>query len=345
MSTSNTTNAALTYAKAGVNIEAADHFLARVLPLIQRTHAMGDVVPSGNQYAGLIRPELSHFASPLIAATCDGVGTKLLVARMMDDYRGLGQALVAMNVNDLLPQGATPLLFLDYIATGSIREHVLETLVRGMSAACLESRCVLLAGETAEMPGVYQTDEFYLAGFAVGLVDAAKVPKSDSLAPGDVLLALPSSGLHASGFSLARKALLERGNYKLHENIAELQTTLGQALLVPTALYVNAVLDLMQRVHVKAGAHITGGGLLGRLQKLTPAHVNLSLELTSFKKSILFDMIQEAGDITRLDMNKTFNMGIGYVAVVSEQEAHQASPTWLRIGTVTQGDGTVSLGY
>ncbi|MEL6547382.1 MAG: phosphoribosylformylglycinamidine cyclo-ligase [Myxococcota bacterium] len=201
----------LTYKQAGVDIAAADAFIARISWLTRSTHNTG-VVQDPGAYAGLFRPNLDGIERPVLAAACDGVGTKLLVARDANSYEGLGQDLVAMNVNDLLPSGAKPLFFLDYIATGAMNPEALEQVVRGIAKACTETGCALLGGETAEMPGVYPAGEFDLAGFTVGLVDERKMPKG-GVGVGDKVLALPSSGVHSNGLSLARKALFERGGF------------------------------------------------------------------------------------------------------------------------------------
>ncbi|HET6345589.1 MAG TPA: phosphoribosylformylglycinamidine cyclo-ligase, partial [Myxococcota bacterium] len=219
----------LTYKEAGVDIEAADAFVQRIGKLARSTHGPG-VVPHRTEYASLFRPDLGGMQDPLIAATCDGVGTKLLVAREMGKYTGLGQDLVGMNVNDLLPSGARPLLFLDYIATGKLDPDALTAVVDGMARACRDAGCALLGGETAEMPGVYAAGEFDLAGFAVGLVDGARIPDLGAVAVGDQVLALPASGVHSNGLSLARKALLERGGLHLTDAPQGLTQCLGDEL-------------------------------------------------------------------------------------------------------------------
>lgn len=340
----------LSYADSGVNIAAADAFIERIQAAVRGTHG-GRVIPATDAFAGLVRPGLEGLQEPLLAACCDGVGTKLLVAMMAQSYRGLGQDLVAMNVNDLLPVGARPLLFLDYIATGKLEAQVLAEIVEGAAAACRESGCVLLGGETAEMPGLYAPGHFDLAGFAVGVVDRAHVPIPESIHAGDVLVALPSSGVHSNGFSLARAALFERGGLDVHHVPEGWPQDLGATLLTPTRLYVRPVLRLMSQVEVKAGAHITGGGLLGRLLKMARPHLALQVDPASYKRPPIFDLIQRCGEVSDQEMARTFNMGLGYVAVISPAaaaalEAHNPDG-WLRVGSFVKHSGNprVDLGY
>lgn len=339
----------LSYKQAGVDIAAADAFVASIGRLARATHNAG-VVSHTSAYAGLFRPDLSQAKTPLIAATCDGVGTKLLVARDMQRFEGLGQDLVAMNVNDLLPSGARPLLFLDYIATGRLEPQSLEAVVRGIAKACAEVGCVLLGGETAEMPGLYAQGDFDLAGFAVGLADEAHLPDASSIRPGDVVLGLSSSGVHSNGLSLARKALLERGGFSLERHFPELGRSLGEELLEPTRLYVNQVLDLLRRTRIKAAAHITGGGLLGRAHKLAPEGMRVVLDQSKYAIPPIFELIRDAGAVAWHELASTFNMGLGFLVVVDRAGADVAreqasSQGWVEVGVVTQGTRGVDLGY
>jgi len=337
----------LTYIASGVDIAAADAFVERVRSLARSTHTPA-VVTHTKAFAGLIRPNLSGLKKPLIAATCDGVGTKLLLAKEMGIYEGLGQDLVAMNVNDLLPAGAQPLLFLDYIAAGKLNGAALEAVVRGMVAGCKEAGCVLLGGETAEMPGLYAKGEFDLAGFAVGVCDETMLPDASAMQPGDVVLALPSSGIHANGLSLARKALTA-ARIKPTRRFAELGRSIGEELLVATRIYVRPVLELMRQFAVKASAHITGGGLLGRARALVPSHLGIAIDPRTYQRPPVFGYIQKAGRINELEMARTFNLGLGYLVVLSRAHAEAAlprfAPTWIRVGEVTGAHTGVDLGY
>jgi phosphoribosylformylglycinamidine cyclo-ligase len=335
----------LTYRQAGVDVAAADRFVAAIGPLVRSTHT-GAVVSHPSRFAGLVRPDTGGMTDPLIAATCDGVGTKVLLARSDADFEALGRDLVAMNVNDLLPVGARPLLFLDYVATGKLDPARLEAVVRGVAAACREAGCALIGGETAEMPDLYAPGELDLAGFAVGLVDGERLPDPSSMAPGDIVLALPSSGVHANGLSLARRALLDRGGLDLDAEIPELGETLAAALLTPTAIYVDAVLELMDTVPVKAAAHVTGGGLLGRARGLLREGMAMRLDPHAYRPHPIFHLIRSHGAVAEEEMAATFNMGLGFLGVVDADHAATGEGLgWLRVGEIVAGDGEVDLGH
>jgi phosphoribosylformylglycinamidine cyclo-ligase len=335
----------LTYRDAGVDVDAADRFIAAIAPLVRATHTAA-VVGHPSRFAGLIRPDVGEMDDPLIAATCDGVGTKVLLARHDGDFEALGRDLVAMNVNDLLPLGARPLLFLDYLATGSLDPKRLTAVVRGVAEACREAGCVLLGGETAEMPDLYRPGEFDLAGFAVGVVDGARLPDPASVQPGDVVMALPSTGLHANGFSLVRRALLERGGFDLDDEIPVLGGRLGATLLTPTAIYVAQVLALLESVATKSAAHVTGGGLLGRAAAMLPDGLVVRIDPDTYFRPPIFDLIASAGEVSDDEMAATFNMGLGFIAVVSAGDAETVEEMgWLRVGDVVAGTGRVELGY
>lgn len=345
----------LTYREAGVDVSAGDAFARAIRSLAQRTQNE-DVLPSGDAYAGLYRLPLSGMNTPLLAATCDGVGTKILVARACQSYRDLGQDLVAMNVNDLLPRGARPLFFLDYLAVGKIaldRSTADDSpavpmldLARGIVDACAASGCALLGGETAEMPDLYGPGDCDLAGFAVGLVDRDHVP-SGEVSVDDIVLGLPASGAHANGFSLIRRVLAQAGvDYSARP--AELDRSVGEELLRPTCLYVQPVLDLLQRVRIKAAAHITGGGLLGRAAKLVSEDLRIVLDPHTYARPAIFDLIARWGGIEPAEMARTFNMGLGFLVVLSPEDARSvladATSPFLHVGHIAAGSG-VDLGY
>lgn len=328
----------LSYKDAGVDIAGADAFVKNVAALAKATHTSG-VVPQGSEYAGLFRPSLQGLRDPMLAATCDGVGTKLMIARDCQSYRGLGQDLVGMNVNDLLPSGAQPLFFLDYIATGKLDPEAMQSVVAGIADACRLAGCALLGGETAEMPGVYAPGDFDLAGFAVGLVDGARLPDPKSVAVGDVVLALPSTGVHSNGLSLARKALLERGKLRLDAHIETLGGTLGETLLVPTAIYVREVLALHTLGAVKASAHITGGGITGRATRLLQAGQRLRMAQKTYDIPPIFELIAKSGNVDMEEMRRTFNMGLGFLAVVSPETAQRCQGSaFFQVGSIVAGD-------
>jgi phosphoribosylformylglycinamidine cyclo-ligase len=280
---------------------------------------------------------MAGMSDPLIAATCDGVGTKVLLATEPSHYEGLGRDLVAMNVNDLLPLGARPLLFLDYLAAGSLDPARLEAAVRGIAVACREARCALLGGETAEMPDALPDDTIEMAGFSVGVVDATTLPDPTSVRPGDTVVALPSTGLHSNGFSLARRALIDRGGFDLNDTLPRLDQTVGDTLRTPTAIYVDRVLGTA----FKAAAHITGGGLLGRIAAMLPQGLGATIDPDTYERPPVFELIGEAGEVAAAEMAATFNMGLGFVAIV---EPGMEPPDWIRVGEVVEG-GVVDLGY
>lgn len=327
-----------TYRDAGVDIAAADAFLERVGADIRSTHTDA-VLPGPGAYAGLFKLPNS---GQVLAAACDGVGTKLLLARDLGLYEGLGQDLVAMNVNDLLPVGARPLLFLDYIATGKLDPEPLAAVVRGMVRACHLTGCVLLGGETAEMPGAYRPGEFDLAGFTVGLVEHKL---HGDMTPGDVVLGLPSTGFHSNGYSLVRKVIADSG--LALTSALEGGETLGEALLRPTALYVTDALTLMRALPVKACAHVTGGGLLGRAEKLVGKSARVVLHTNSWRLPLVMQAVRQAGRLDPAAMARTFNLGLGFLAVLAPDVADEAlrrfGDRWAQVGNVVAGAGGAEL--
>lgn len=330
----------LTYRDAGVAIDRADGFVDGLTACVEATHGP-EVVPGAGQYASLFRPDLQGMNDPMLAAACDGVGTKLLVAKAANNYAHLGQDLVAMNVNDLVAVGAKPLFFLNYVATGVIDPEALTTIVASMAKACSQSGCALLGGETAEMPGLYPPGDFDLAGFAVGMRDGA--PKPPAPAIGDKVLALPSNGVHANGFSLARKALLSplpgQPDLSLQSQPEILGgTTLGDTLLEPTALYVDQVLKAWKHpeVQIKAAAHITGGGIATRAQRMLLPGQALDLHPHAIPLPPIFSLIQSRGRVALEEMANTFNLGLGFLIVVSTQAANTllAEGPWIETGEI-----------
>jgi phosphoribosylformylglycinamidine cyclo-ligase len=328
----------LTYRGAGVDVGAADRLVARIAGIAAATHGP-EVEPGPAAFAGLYRLP----GGSLLAATCDGVGTKLLIARHAGDFEGIGRDLVAMNVNDLLPVGARPLFFLDYVAAGSLDPGPIAAVVAGAAAACGESGCALLGGETAEMPGLYRPGDLDVAGFAVGLVDPHRRPDPDGPRAGDRVMALPSSGIHANGLSLARTALLDRAGLQLDEHVPELGRTLAEELLEPTALYVEPVLAAPPG-RVGALAHVTGGGLAGRGRAMLPEGLRMRLDPQRWRRPPVFDLIERAGPVTATEMAATFNLGLGFLAVVEpDAAAAWEQDGWLPVGEIRPGERGVSF--
>jgi len=310
----------LSYKDAGVDIAAADTFVGRIARLARATHG-GRVVDHESKYSGLIAPDLRGMAEPLLAATCDGVGTKLLVAKAVGKYDGLGQDLVAMSVNDLMPLAARPLLFLDYLAVGKLDAAAMEVVVGSVARACSEVGCALLGGETAEMPGMYHGEDYDLAGFCVGVVEKDAIIDGTRTAAGDAIIGLASSGPHSNGYSLIRKLLTHA---KAAPDTLVSGKPLYERLLAPTRIYVKPLLALLRALPVHGLAHITGGGLTDNIPRVLPDGLEAVLERTRWPRDPVFDWLQNAGRIEPAEMYRTFNCGIGMVAVVPAAQAAAA---------------------
>jgi len=332
------------YRDAGVDISAADAAKLRIKALAKATFNPGVLSEIGS-FGGMFRPDLKGYAEPVLVASTDGVGTKIKVAIAADVHDTVGYDLVAHCVDDILVQGATPLFFLDYIALGKMDPLKVEAIVKGFTRACAEFSCPLLGGETAEMPGTYAEDDYDLAGFIVGVVDRAKaLPRG--VKEGDVLLALPSAGLHTNGYSLARKVLFDRLGHRVDTHLAELGTTVGAALLAPHRSYLAALEPLLERDKVRALAHITGGGFPGNIPRVLPPGLGARVRRGSWEVPALFRLIQAGGRITDEEMFRTFNMGVGMVVVVSPGDLHDVEHSLERrgetsfvIGSVVSGEG------
>ncbi|MFH0910549.1 MAG: phosphoribosylformylglycinamidine cyclo-ligase [Planctomycetota bacterium] len=349
----------LTYRDAGVDIDAGND-LARMYVRCIHSTLGPQVIPNDGGYAGLYRlrgaPGLFErkFSDPVLVSGTDGVGTKLKIAFALHRHDTVGIDLVAMNVNDILVQGAEPLFFLDYIATGKVEKEVLSAVVQGVAEGCRRAGCALLGGETAEMPGFYAEGEYDLAGFAVGVVERKRLLTGRTIGPGDRILGLASSGLHSNGYSLARKALLETGGLDLHAFQRALGSSLGEALLTPTRIYVQPVLSVLRGYRVKKAvkgiAHITGGGFLDNIPRILPPGCDAEIRVDRWKVPPIFDLIAHAGRIPKQELFRVFNMGIGMVMIVSPYSA-QAIQARLRrqgeevveIGRIVRGKGEVRL--
>ncbi len=316
----------LTYREAGVDIDAADAFVAKLARLAGTTHTE-NVLDARGGFAGLYRlapPESAHDTGEALVACTDGVGTKVRLAFALNKHDTIGVDLVAMNANDALVCGARPLFFLDYIACGKLEENVLLEVVRGIAEGCKLAGCALIGGETAEMPDSYPPGEYDLAGFLVGIVALERMLDGSRVREGDVLLGLASNGLHSNGYSLARRALLERAKLELTAHVDELDATLGEVLLAPTRIYVPAVRRVLEGPHaeaVHAMAHITGGGIPGNLPRVIPPSLEAQLNWQSWPVPRIFELVARAGGVEPEEMRRTFNMGIGYVLVVEPESA------------------------
>ena len=312
----------VTYKRAGVDVEGADAWLARMRPLIKTTPRSGILADRG-QFGGLFRFAPKGMRAPVLVASTDGVGTKLKLAQAMGRHAGIGVDAVAMNVNDILVYGAQPLFFLDYLAVGRLQPKVMSALLRGIVDGCRQAGCALLGGETAEMPGVYGPGEYDVAGFCVGVVDRAKLIDGSDVRAGDAVIGLASTGVHANGFSLVRAAFSR----------AELRRRANE-LLRPTRIYVKPVLAALRTVPIAAMAHITGGGLARRLPGLVARRPGLRVRLTpgSWPRPAIFAAIQRAGRLSDREMARTFNMGIGMALVCRPAAAARLSGILRRTG-------------
>ncbi len=332
------------YGDAGVDISAADEAKARIKDLARGTFNPG-VLSEIGAFGGLFRPDLKSFSEPVLVASTDGVGTKIKVAIQARRHDSVGYDLVAHCVNDILVQGAVPLFFLDYIALGRMDPSKVAAIVSGFARGCREFGCPLIGGETAEMPGTYAEDDYDLAGFIVGVVERSRALPS-GVRDGDVLLGLPSLGLHTNGYSLARKVLFDACGYTVDTQLAELGCSVGDALLAPHRGYLQALEPLLERGKIRALCHITGGGFPGNLPRVLPAGLGAVLRSGSWEIPPLFRLIQERGGVKNAEMFRTFNMGVGMVVVVSPDQLHDVEHSLERrgetsfvIGRVASGEG------
>jgi phosphoribosylformylglycinamidine cyclo-ligase len=314
------------YAAAGVNIEAQEEGLRAVKKLARSTFTAGVLSEIGS-FGGLFRPDLAGMREPVLVASADGVGTKLAVARMAGDYSTVGRDLVNHCVNDILVQGARPLFFLDYVGAGVLEPAKMIELVGGVAEGCRENGCALLGGETAEMPGFYQPGDYELVGFIVGLADRANVLTGARVADGDILLGLPSAGLHTNGYSLARRILFDQLGLRMKDRFpgGEGKLQVGEWLLAPHLSYLRPLTPLLAEPGLHALAHITGGGLTDNLPRVLPEGLGAEIRLGSWAIPQPFGVLQEKGDIELGEMFRVFNMGIGMVVIVAPEAAVEMS--------------------
>jgi phosphoribosylformylglycinamidine cyclo-ligase len=307
------------YRDAGVDIDAGNETVRRIKDLARRTYTPG-VVSGVGSFGGLFALDPA-VPDPVLVASADGVGTKLKLAFMSGVHDTIGVDLVNHCVNDILVQGARPLFFLDYLATGRLAPDVAEQIVRGMAQACRDNGCALLGGETAEMPGFYAAGEYDVAGFIVGLVSRSKIVDGRAIVPGDMLIGLPSSGLHTNGYSLARQIVFDRLRLRIDSHVPELGDTVAGALMRPHRSYLKDISPLLDRGWIKGMAHITGGGITDNLPRALPAGREFSLDRRSWSVPPLFTWLQRAGQIDDAEMFRAFNMGVGLVLVSSPADA------------------------
>ena len=336
------------YRQAGVDIDAGNETVRRIRSLARATFTPGVLSDIGS-FGGLFRLDRDRFQDPVLVSSADGVGTKLKVAFMTGRHDTIGADLVNHCINDILVQGAEPLFFLDYLATGRLSPDVAEQVVGGVARACRENGCALIGGETAEMPGFYADGEYDIAGFIVGAVDRTKIVDGRTIVPGDVLIGLPSAGLHTNGYSLARRVFFDVAGLQPDTFVRELGATAGAALLAPHRCYLPNVRPLLERGYVKGLAHITGGGITENLPRILPEGCAAEIDRDAWTVPPIFQFIQDRGGVGRDDMYRTFNMGIGLVVACTAREAEHVvntvaragEPNAVRIGSVVSGDRTV----
>ncbi len=315
-------NDSLTYADSGVDIDKANKLVDRIKDIAKstpRSGVMGDI----GGFGGLFSLNLSNISNPVLVSATDGVGTKLKIAIQMGKHDTIGIDLVAMCVNDIIVQGAKPLFFLDYLAMGSLDNTVAEEIIKGIATGCNQAGCALIGGETAEMPGLYQTGDYDLSGFSVGIVDNDKIIDGSYIRPGHKLIGLASSGIHSNGFSLVRKIFFDKCKYDVTTQIPELGTTLGEELIKPTIIYVPTILSLLRDLPIHGLVHITGGGIDENIIRVIPNACKAVVHKGSWEIPPVFHLLQKEGNVPDVEMQRTFNNGIGMVLVVPEKSAEE----------------------
>ena len=309
----------ITYKDSGVDIDRANSFVERIKPLIKAA-SRREMMSGIGGFGGLFHLDISKNRDPVLVSSTDGVGTKLKIAQMMDKHDTVGIDLVAMSVNDVVVQGAEPLFFLDYIATGKLLVETTVQIVEGVVRGCQEAGCALIGGETAEMPGFYPDGEYDLAGFCVGVVDADKLIDGSEIRVGDRIVGIASSGLHSNGFSLARRVLFEEGKLHPEDKIEGLDECLGLALLKPTKIYVKSILNLIKNFNIRGIVHITGGGFTDNIPRIVPGPCRAVIRKGSWPIPPIFDLIRRVGGVEEEEMLRVFNMGIGMIIIVAEMD-------------------------
>lgn len=335
----------VSYADAGVSIDNANRAVSKIREYARSTFNDRTLTEIGS-FGGMFSGSFPEMAEPILVASADGVGTKLKLAFETGIHNTIGADLVNHCVNDILVQGARPLFFLDYFATGKLDPDVTASVVDGMARACRENGCVLLGGETAEMPDFYPPGEYDLAGFIVGVVDKSRVIDGRSITPGDILLGIPSNGLQTNGYSLARKLFFEIGGYDADDHLDELGSTVGEALLATHQSFLAQIGPILDSGLIKGLVHITGGGFIENIPRILPKGVSVEITTGSWPELPIFGLIQRLGNVDRDEMFRTFNMGIGMAVVCSKDDANEtkvALKNCFDIGRIVKGDGIVKI--
>ncbi len=343
----------LTYKDAGVDTKEGERAVHLMKEHVKKTFNKNVLTGLGS-FGSLFKLDMEGIKEPVLVAGTDGVGTKLKIAFLMDKHDTVGQDCVAMCVNDVLCQGARPLFFLDYIATGKVQAEKVADIVKGIADGCLMAGCALVGGETAEMPDFYMDGEYDMAGFAVGVADLSNIIDGSKIREGNVLIGVPSSGIHSNGYSLVRKLFFDKMGKQISDYVEELGSTLGEALLTPTKIYTSEVRGVMDQCQVNGLIHITGGGFYENIPRIIPEGLGVNIETQSWKPLPIFEYIKKCGNLDRDEMFSTFNMGIGMIFILEETEADKAlnilrgfTPEGnpyaaQKIGTIVKGKG-VSL--
>lgn len=312
----------LTYKESGVDVTRGYETVKLIKESVKRTFTKGVITDIGG-FGGMFAIDKDAYDEPVLVSGTDGVGTKLMIAFMTDKHDTIGIDAVAMCVNDVICQGAKPLFFLDYIATGNLLPEKAAAIVKGVSDGCVESGCALVGGETAEMPGLYSDGEYDVAGFCVGIVDKKKIIDGSKIVEDDVLVGIPSSGIHSNGFSLVRKVFFDHKHYDVNDYVEELGMTLGESIITPTKLYPKMVMDLISKFEIKGMSNITGGGFYENIPRMLPEGISADIETKNINVLPIFNLMQKEGNIDIDEMYGTFNMGIGLVMAVSKEVAPQ----------------------
>lgn len=334
----------LTYKDAGVDKEAGYKQVSLIKDFIKKTHTPGVLSDLGG-FSGLFQLDTSKYKEPVLVSGTDGVGTKLKIAFMMDKHDTIGEDCVAMCANDILCQGAKPLFFLDYIATGKLLPEKMAKVVEGVAKGCIKAGAALIGGETAEMPDMYKDDEYDMAGFCVGVVDRSKIINGSNIGEGDYIIGLPSSGIHSNGYSLVRKIVFEKMKLHVDTYVDELGCTIGEELLKATRIYSNPLSELIEKVNIKGISHITGGGLYENIPRVMPEGYTANVDTKAIDRHIIFDLLEEWGSISTKEMYSTFNMGVGMIIIIPKEELDSVEDLlkardekYYLLGQVTKGD-------
>lgn len=333
----------LTYREAGVDIDAGNKAVDLMKKHVRSTYrpeVLGDI----GGFGGLFALNTEKYKQPVLVSGTDGVGTKLCVAFMADKHDTIGQDAVAMCVNDILVQGAEPLFFLDYLAVGKLEPEKVAAIVSGIAGACLESGCSLIGGETAEMASFYKNGEYDIGGFCVGVAERSKLITGEKIQPGDVLIGLPSSGLHSNGYSLVRKICFDMKKFAIDQYIPELESTLGDELLIPTKLYPKACLPLVEKFDIRGMVHITGGGFYENIPRVLPEGCGVEVNTEAWPVPQIFELVQQWGNVAWPEMYRTFNMGIGMILVVPQSEVNAIQENLTARGETSYVIGHVTAG-